>query len=266
MIHAGPHDTALIGNLVIALALAALFLLYWVAAARQRRRGRHWSDWRVAAFGLSLLLLGLGLLPPLSGLAHQSLRGHMLQHLLLGMFAPLGLVLAAPVNLALRSAPPGYARRCVRLFNNRPLRLLRHPLSAFWFSTGGLYLLYLTPLYAATLQQPLLHAWMLLHLIFAGCLFTWVIAGPVPGPRRPSAGTRLLLLFLAMGAHACLAKIMYAYHWPRAPGFTLEDVRAAAQWMYYGGDLAELLLLVALLAGSRREFRRLAHRLSGAAP
>src|SRR5690606_10037081 len=121
------------------------------------RRGRHWSAWRLAAFlaGAGVLLVAVS--PPLMFHAHQDLRWHMLQHLLLGMFAPLLLVLAAPLTLLLRSLSVPTARALVRLLRSGPLRLLGHPLTALLLNVGGMYLLYLTPLYAATLNAPLLH-------------------------------------------------------------------------------------------------------------
>jgi putative membrane protein len=50
-------------------------------------------------------MLGLATSPPLEALAHADARGHMAQHLLLGMYAPLALVLGAPLTLLLGSIP-----------------------------------------------------------------------------------------------------------------------------------------------------------------
>ena len=51
-------------------------------------------------------------------------------------------------------------------------------------------------------------------------------------------------------------KLMYAWQLPQGAG--VEEIQAAAQWMYYGGDLAEIALLVALmqqwLRGRRRDY------------
>ena len=57
--------------------------------------------------------------------------------------------------------------------------------------------------------------------------------------------SRLAVLFLATATHATLGKLMYAYGWPRGTPHTLAEIEAAAQWMYYGGDLAEILLAIA---------------------
>ena len=117
---------------------------------------------------------------------------------------------------------------------------------------GGLYLLYLTPLYDLTQQVPAAHALLLAHLLLAGCLYTWAIAGPDPAPRRPGMVTRLAVLVSAAGAHAYLAKLLYARAGePAAHGHHggTAEAETAAQLMYYGGDVAEILLAVMLFAG-----------------
>ena len=112
-----------------------------------------------------------------------------------------------------------------------------------------MYVLYLTPLYALSLERMWLHVLLHVHFVLAGTLFVWSIAGPDPAPHRPSRPVRLAVLFAATAAHALLAKIMYGYGYPRGTGAGVEEIRAAAKWMYYGGDLAELALAALFFAG-----------------
>src|SRR5690606_31035015 len=86
------------------------------------------------------------------------------------------------------------------------------------------------------------------HFLLSGYLFTWSIAGPDPAPHRPGMPMRLIVVFLATAAHAVLGKIMYGYGYPRGIAADPTELRAAAQWMYYGGDLAEFLLIIAFFA------------------
>lgn len=220
--------------------------LYLFAARRQSRR--RWPHWRTLSFSVGVGLLVAALMPGLMHWAHQDLRGHMVQHLLMGMFAPLALVLGAPGLLLLRTLPADVATRLVRFLGSMPVRSLTHPVTALVLNVGGMYLLYLTPVYARTLTSPLLHGLVHLHFLIAGYLFTWSIVGVEPVPRRPGRRTRLAVLFIAMGTHAALGKLMYAYGWPRGTPHALEEVQAAAQWMFYGGDLAELLLAMAFFS------------------
>lgn len=227
------------------LALVSL-IAYWIFTYRQKLRGHQWSLWRLLSFSSGILLLFIALLPQLVSYAHHDLRGHMLQHLLLGMFVPLGLVFGAPVSLALRASRRNLARVIVAFLRSRVIRTISHPFSAMLLNIGGMYLLYLTPLYAVMLLSPWLHALIHWHFLAAGCLFTWAIAGPDPAPNRPGYSVRLLILLLSMAAHAFLAKAMYAYGWPVGGSHTPEEIQSAAKIMYYGGDLAELLLAIAL--------------------
>ncbi|MEV4655106.1 cytochrome c oxidase assembly protein [Micromonospora sp. NPDC049301] len=180
-------------------ALAVVGLLaggYLVAAACDRR---GWDHRRSAAWlaGCAVLAVAVGPLAQLPG----DPRGHMAQHLLLGMLAPLGLVLGAPVTLLLRVAPQPVRRAVGRLLRARPLHLIAHPVTAGLLSTGGLYLVLLTPLYAAAERQPTLHHALHLHYLAAGYLFTWALVGPDPAPRRPGLAVRIGALLGAGSRH-----------------------------------------------------------------
>lgn len=236
-------------EIVLACVSAAALLGYLAAAFVQRSSPRGWSYWRTLSFSSGILLLLIALLPSVVAYAHHDMRGHMAQHLLLGMLAPLGLVFGAPVTLALRSVPPRGARALVTVLRSRWISVASHPVTAMLLNVGGMYLLYLTPLYAAMHESTALHALVHWHFLAAGCLFTWAIAGPDPAPHRPGKGFRLLVLFISIAAHACLSKAMYAYGWPAGAHHSLEEIRAGAKIMYYGGDFAELLLVIALFAG-----------------
>ncbi len=230
------------------LLVAVLLGAYVFAVLQQQRAGKQWSRWRTASFILGCSLLVIAMAPGLAQYAHHDLRGHMVQHLLVGMLAPLGLVLAAPVTLALRTLPVSAARSITALLKSRPVHWLGHPVPALLLNIGGMYLLYLTPLYTLTLTNPFLHHLVHAHFLLAGCLFVWAIAGPDFNPNRAGKYTRLAVLFVSMAAHAYLSKFMYAYVWPRNTPHDVAQIQEAAQLMYYGGDFAELLLVIAFFA------------------
>ena len=236
------------GTLFFFTILLVLLALYLQAAWRQGRIGRGWSAWRVSSFVTGIVLLGAAVTPALGSWAMHDLRGHMVQHLLLGMMVPLGLVLGAPGLLLLRTVPAATGRRIVRCLALRPVRGLIHPLTALVLDVGVMYLLYLTPLYAWSLGNAALHHVIHLHFVIAGYLFTWSVIGLDPAPHRPGPITRLAALFLATATHATLGKLMYAYGYPRGTPHGPEEIQAAAQIMYYGGDLVELGLIVVFFA------------------
>lgn len=195
------------------------------------------------------LLVAAVLLPPVSHWAHHDLRGHMLQHLVLGMFAPILIVMAAPGRMLLRWLSVPAARRVTRVLRSRGVAFMTHPATALTLDAGALWLLMLTPLFAAMHSSPLLGGLLLFHFLAAGTLFTWSIIGRDPTPHRASFRVRLGALFVAIAAHGTLAKLMYAGGWPRGTHHTLEEIRAAAELMYWGGSVAELLVAIALFAG-----------------
>jgi putative membrane protein len=229
--HAGATGPLLV--VLIALAYEVLSLRF--------------SPWRGAAFmaGCTALLIGLAM--PVAGFAD-----HMTQHVLIGMVAPLGLVLGAPVTLLLRVLPVRAARRLTRILRSRPARILTHPVTALTLTVGGLAALYLTPLYAQAGHHPLVH----LHVVLSGFLFAWVVAGADPAPHRPSVTVRLVVLGVAIAAHATLSQLLYAGAYVQIPA-TVADRQAGATIMYYAGDLAELLLAFAVVQ-SRATGRRVA--------
>jgi putative membrane protein len=258
--HAEASDST--GTDWVAPLLGAL-LGYLGLAVRGRRRG--WQPWRLASFLLGTMLIGWALSPAFDTAADEDFGVHMAQHLLLAMLAPTALVLGAPVTVALRGLPPAPARLLVRALRSPPAQALAHPVTALVLSSGGLVALYFTPLYAATTTNQSLHALVHLHLAASGYLFAWAIAGPDPAPRRPTVRTRLIILGAAVAVHASVAQLLFAglLVQVREP---VTQMQAAGNLMYFGGDVAELLLAVALLATwrPRRPVRPMAA--SGVAP
>lgn len=244
---AGMHSHGGSGTTVLLLAvLATAAAAYLLLAERRRREPRGWSAWRTAAFLAGLATLAAALVPSLVPFAPGSFPGHMYQHLLIGMYAPIGLVLGAPVTLLLRSVSPATGRTIGRVLRSRPAHLVANPVTALALNLGGLVVLYVTPLYDATAASPALHHLVHLHFLAAGYLFAWVVAGPDPAPHRPSVPARLVVLGVAIGGHAVLSQLIYAGALSQltAPA---GELRAGGDLMYFGGDIAELLLAVALV-------------------
>ncbi len=212
------------------------------------REGARWRAGRTASFCLGMGLVIAALWPPFVAVAHHDLRLHMVQHLLLGMLGPVGIVLGAPMTLLFRRLDTRHARALSAILRSRPMHVLGHPVTALVLNLGAMAALYTTPLFAAMGSEPALHLVVHLHFLLAGCLFSWSIAGADPSPARPSHATRLAVLFVAMAGHTILAKAMFAYGLPRDTHHCLSDLEVAAQLMYYGGDLSELLLASALFA------------------
>lgn len=250
--------TGVVGRLPI-LVTTVPAALYLAGVGRLHRSGRTWSIWRTTAFGLGLLLVAAALSPAAEA-ATPDARGHMLQHLLLGMYGPIALAQGAPMTLLLGALPRRGRRPVAAVLRSRPLHALTHPATATVLGVGGLYLLYLTPLYALSARSDLVHHLLHVHLLLAGYLFAWAVAGPDPAPHRPGMATRTGAVIAAGGAHSFLAQLLYsrAPQLPPGSGSGAAEMELAAQWMYYGGHLADLAVLTALFAAwYRRTGRRL---------
>ncbi len=229
--------------IVLVLATGSVYLLL---AVRQQHEPRGWSSWRTVLFLSGCGVLILGCLPQILPFAEGDFRKHMLVHLLIGMLAPIGLVTAAPVTLILRTLPSRYGRHITGVLRSPVMRLIANPMIALLVDFGGMSVLYFTPLYSAMMMHPALHYVVHFHFIAAGSLYAWVIAGADPAPHRPSVPMRLIVLGVAVVIHSVLSQLLYA-GWHVAVVAPAAQLQHAAELMYYGGDITEMLLAFALV-------------------
>lgn len=245
----GAHSVVDPGLLLALPALAALALALG-AVAGERRRDRPWPPRRLLLLVAGVLVVVASGVGPFVQWAHVDPRGAVASHLVLGMLAPLLLVLSAPVTLALRALDVVPARRLSRLLRSRPMRAVAHPVPALLLSTGSLWLVHAAGLMEAAHADPLLHALLGLHFLLSGCLLTAALVGVDPSPHRAQFPLRLLVLFASIAAHSLLATVVYAEAVDEAG-------RQAALLLYYGGDLLEIALATVLCA---QQFTRSAPR------
>jgi putative membrane protein len=218
---------------------AALYLgaAHVVPVVRGRAR---WPLVRSAAWvgGLGCVLVAVT--GPLAA-AHGDLRAHMAGHLLLGMVAPLLLVLARPVTLALRTLPLPAARRLSRVLRSAPLRVLGDPFVAVALNAAGLWVLYGTGLLTSMTHSPGLPALVPVHVLLTGWLATAAVLALDPAPHRRGVPARAVALAAGAAAHDVLAKTLYAH-----PPAGMTRTAAGAELMYNGGTVVHLLVAVVL--------------------
>ncbi|MFF3349079.1 cytochrome c oxidase assembly protein [Streptomyces sp. NPDC002779] len=264
-VHPDPGAGPVPAESLPAVAALLVALAYLLAAGRLRRRGDAWPRWRDVSFtaaGVGTAWAAWGALPG------GPFTGHMIQHLLIGMAAPLLFVVARPLTLALRALGPGPARRALLLLTrSRLVGWLVFPPLAALLDVGGMWLLLRTELFAAMRHEPLLHGVVHAHMLAAGLLFTFAVCQLDPVRRRWSVAVRGATLLTAGTAHAVLAKTLYALP-PPGTDFTPADLHSGAQWMYYGGDLADAALAVVLgvgwyTAAGRARARRIRQEFTG---
>jgi len=196
-------DGLMIGILIFAVAL------YIKGVVVLTRRGDKWPIGRTIAFALGISAIDFATSGGLGVYAHFAFSSHMLAHMILGMIAPIGIVLGAPITLALRTLPVGRNQdeRGIRgsfisLLHSKLGKFYANPIVALAIFDGSLFLLYFTPLFSNLMVGHSGHLFMNIHFILAGFLFFQAIIGIDPMPIRIPHIVKIVILFAAMSIHA----------------------------------------------------------------
>ena len=196
-------------DVFLGVAAAALAGGYLLALVKLRRRGDRWPVGRAIAWLAGCAAVVVATCSGVTSYGSAMFSVHMAEHMTLSMFAPVLLVLGAPVTLALRvlpsagpGQPPGPREWILRLIHSPITTFLSHPVTAFALFVGSLYAVYFTPLFDTLVRYHWGHEFMAVHFLITGYLFYWGIIGVDPGPRRLPFIGRLALLFAVMPFHA----------------------------------------------------------------
>ncbi len=244
---------------VVIAVVVGLALAYLRGVGVLARRGRRWPRGRTFAFVTGLTVVAVATGSALERYDDVLFTAHAIQHLLLGMVAPLILVLGAPVTLALQAAPRPARTRLLHLLHSAPVKLLTHPLVVWALFSSTLVALYFSPLFELSLRHAWVHAAVHLHFLAAGVLFFWVAVGTDPLPWRLSYPARALFAFTAIPFHAVVGLALVtsdtlvgagfygtvARSWGPSP---LADQRAAGGILWAGGDLIGVVALLVVVA------------------
>lgn len=194
--------------------------------------------WILGVFCVTITIIG-----PIAHRAHSDFTFHMIGHLLLGMLAPLLLVLSAPITLLLRTIRVNTARQVSRFLKTNYIRWITEPVVASLLNVGGLWLLYTTDLYRMMHHHLFLHILVHVHVFLAGYVFTASMIYIDPTPHRTSFVYRSTVYVLALAAHEILSKYIYAHPPNGVPSLQAE---MGGMWMYYGGDLIDVMIIVVM--------------------
>jgi cytochrome c oxidase assembly factor CtaG len=189
--------------------LTLMVALYIKGVVVLTKRGDKWPVGRTIAFALGIAATDFATSGGLGLYAQFSFSYHMMAHMVLGMIAPIGLVLSAPMTLALRTLPQGRNsdERGVRgsllaALHSKIGVIYTNPIVALAIFDGSLFALYFTDLFAVLMQSHVGHLFMSLHFLAAGFLFFFIIIGVDPNPRRVHHLVQIVILFAAMSIHA----------------------------------------------------------------
>ncbi|MEN9622651.1 MAG: hypothetical protein RLZZ307_383 [Actinomycetota bacterium] len=266
-------DALIIGVLITIVAL------YIKGVVILKKRGDSWPVGRTISFALGVAVLDFATSGGLGVYALFSFEYHMIAHMVIGMVAPIGLVLGAPITLALRTLPQGRTpeERGVRgmliaLLHSRYSIVLTNPITALALFDGSLFVLYFTDLFGNLMQSHVGHLFMNLHFLLAGYLFFYVIIGIDPNPKKIPHLFRIVILFAAMSIHAFFAIALLAtttlidkgfYGSLNTPwlGDLLADQHAAGSIAWGMGEVPIILALIATFIQWMRDDSREAKRI-----
>jgi putative membrane protein len=248
------------------IVLVALFAVaYAIGVRRLARHGRSWPHGRRVAAAAAVVALVAA-----EVVSDRTFTGHMVEHVLIGMVAPLLLALSAPLTLALQTGSPAVRSGLRRALHSRVAAALSHPVVGFVLFGATMVALYVTPLLEVTARSAPLHGLLHVHVLAVGCLFVWPLVGIDPSPRPVPPGARLLVVLMAVPFHAFLGLALLSASSPVAPAAyaDLADQRRAAGLLWVSGELLTLtvaaLVWRAWLEADRREAARLDRRLDAA--
>jgi putative copper resistance protein D len=241
---------------------------YWAAARRLAGRGHRWPRRRSAPWWAGLAVIAVATQSGLAAYETTSFAAHALQHLLLGMLAPVLLALGAPMTLALQASGRATRRRLLDVLHSAPVQVLTHPLLGWMLFGGSMFALYLTRLYADTVANTVLHDLTHLHFVLIGCLFFWPVVGLDPIPHRLPFGGRLLYVGVALPFHTILGMALLSQRAAIAPGITVADQQAGAGILWTAGELMGVLVMIVVgvqwMNAEEREAARADRRLDAA--
>jgi cytochrome c oxidase assembly factor CtaG/putative copper export protein len=259
--------------------LVLLVALYIKGVVVLTKRGDKWPVGRTISFALGISAVDFATSGGLGLYANFSFSYHMIAHMVIGMIAPIGLVLGAPITLALRTLPQGRnpQERGVRgslivVLHSKVGIIFTNPIIALIIFDGSLFALYFTDLFSVLMSTHVGHLFMTLHFLVAGYIFFSVIIGVDPNPRKIPHLLRIVVLFAAMSIHAFFSVALMSattlidkgyYASIQTPWVTdlLADQKLGGSIGWAMGELPILLALIATFIQWMRDDSRESKRL-----
>lgn len=181
---------------------------YLAGVLKLRASGGRWPVLRVASWtgGWMLVAWATAGAPGVYGPVLLSV--HMVQHATMAVLAPILLVLARPVTLALEAlearadGSSGPREWLVETLRSFLVVVATSPVVATGVFVVSFPLLYFTGVLRLSMESHTVHQMVAAHFLVAGYLFANGVIGREPHFPRPPVRTRLGLLFTALALHA----------------------------------------------------------------
>jgi putative membrane protein len=253
----------------VILPLLAIAIWWWrVLGSIDRNHPDHPVPARQRwPFFLGLLAIAVALQSGIARYDTTLFSVHMVQHLLLTLVAPPLLALGAPITQLLRASSPRTRQRFILpALHSRVVSVIGHPLVAWIVFTAVMWGTHFSPIFNASLEDPLTHDVEHIVYLAAGLLFWWPLIGLDPAPHRMSYPARIGYVFMQMPQNSFLAMAVLFASSPLYPHYAtlgspygidaLADQRLAAGIMWFLGDVIFLIATLAVLGAWMRNEER----------
>ena len=257
--------------------------LYTLGLIRLKQNRIRWPILRSVSFFFGIGFVMWATCAGIAKYAMVSFSAHMIQHMTLSMLAPIFIVLSAPITLALRALPSASSSNhrnargwILGILHSRYATVVTQPFFALFVFTVGLYGIYFTSLFSTLMASHSGHIFMEIHFLLTGLLFSFVVIGVDPAPRKIPYWGKLLLVLVALSVHAFFAiAIMqsttplgnewYSQVRPEWIDNPLTDTYTAGGIAWALGEVPTLLLMVIVAVQWARSDTRKAVQLDRAA-
>ena len=251
--------------------------LYIAGVLRLRARGDHWPISRTICWLLGMSIVIWATNGGIATYAEVSVGYHMIEHMALTMLAPIPIVLAAPVTLALRAIKPsptggrGPRELMMGALQSPVAKFMTNPLIVLALFVVGLYGLYFSDLFGILMGSHVGHIAMTAHFLVSGLLLAWVAIGVDPKPKAIPYWSRMLLVLVAVVLHTFFAVALMEtasaigsswYSLVQPPWITnaVQDSMFGGQIAWAVGEIPGVLMLLIIAVQWSRSDEREAKR------
>lgn len=227
-----------IGVDAVVLALAIWYLRSdWALAAR----GRRWRGARTAAFMCGLASVVVALQSSVAYYANWYFQSHIVQHVLLMVFAPALGALGAPSTLMLQTSSRRVKQLWLRVLRSWPFAALTHPVLVWFLYFGLMMVFFLTSMIGFAMQHMAFMDFMNLVFLFSGTLYWWPMVGIDPIIHwKMSYPFRMANLLLGSAMEAFLGIAILLERRPEAAMYTLSSSHDGGALLWVSVDIVNV--------------------------
>lgn len=241
------------------LSLVFIAIVAYFYFLGQKKYKKNYSFGNILFFLFGVFFLILGLCSPIDYLAQYYFLFHMIQHLLIIMFAAPAILLGAPtvpVIIGVNKQFPKFAKRLLRWNTYRKtLRFFSQPVVAILLYLGIFWGWHLPVFYNAALDSELIHYFQHFTYFVCALLLWWSIIDPRPQKSKFFHLLRILWVFLLTIANSALSALIiftprayYKYTEINEELFlsAIDDQKVGGLIMWVAGNMMLLIIAIAI--------------------